>query len=106
MRREKRNLTIEKKIELARRYAGGDDVNALSNAYSVSVRQVYRVVAEQKGDTQYDEETHMMVGFSAAESEVDGFLEIARTVGVANGGYAQNRTLQTGAGGPKRTRHL
>jgi hypothetical protein len=98
MRRENRNLTIEKKIELARRYAGGEGVNALSEAYSVSARQVYRVVAEQKGDTQYDAETHVMVGFRAAKSEVDGFLEIARTVGIANKSAAFRSLLRAAQG--------
>jgi len=98
MRRLKRKLTIEKKIELARRHAAGEDVNTLSKAFSISHRQVYRVIAEQKGDTQYDEETHIMVGFRAPESEVNGFLDLARSVGIENKSAAFRALLRISQG--------
>lgn len=98
MRRLKRKLTIEKKIELARRHAAGEGVNTLSKAFSISHRQVYRVIAEQKGDTQYDEETHIMVGFRAPESEVNGFLDMARSVGIENKSAAFRALLRISQG--------
>ncbi len=38
MRRKKRNLTIDRKIELTRHHEDGEVVNTLSKAFSKSVR--------------------------------------------------------------------
>ncbi len=38
MRRKKRNLTIDRKIELARHHEDGEVVNTLSKAFSKNVR--------------------------------------------------------------------
>ena len=52
LRRMKRSrLTVEHRQELARRHAVGEDVNTLSEAFQVSIRQVYRVLSDEKGDT-------------------------------------------------------
>jgi len=42
-RMKRSKLTVERRIELARRHAAGEDVNALSKAFQVSVRQVSKI---------------------------------------------------------------
>jgi len=98
MRRLKRNLTIEKKIELARRYAAGEDVNSLSKAFSISHRQVYRVIAEQKGDTATSEKKSVVVTFRAPEKEVEGYLRLAEEVGIAERSAAFRALLRISQG--------
>ena len=89
LRRMKRSrLTIEQRQELVRRHALGEDVNALSKAYQVTIRQVYRVLADEKGDTRGRARVSKPVSFRAPTGEIDAFLACARGVGITGSSQA------------------
>jgi len=98
MRRNRKNLSIEKRIELARRYSGGEDVNALSKEFSVSIRQVYRIAAEQKGDTAASDKIPIVVSFRAPEAEVEAYLKLAEEVGITERSYALRSLVRMAQG--------
>ncbi|AUQ92607.1 hypothetical protein PhaeoP24_04049 (plasmid) [Phaeobacter inhibens] len=78
----KKRLPIEKRIELAQRYAKGEQPNDLSKAFGVSVRQVYRIIAEEKGDTRSKDDKQVVVSFRAPEAEVKGYLDLVKVHGI------------------------
>ncbi|TLP55508.1 hypothetical protein FEE96_22590 [Parasedimentitalea maritima] len=89
LRRMKRSrLTVEQRQELARRHAVGEDVNTLSKAYQVTIRQVYRVLADEKGDTRGRARVSKSVSFRAPTGEIDAFLASARGVGITGSSQA------------------
>ncbi len=89
LRRMKRSrLTVEHRQDLARRHALGEDVNALSKAYQVTIRQVYRVLADEKGDTRGRARVSKSVSFRAPTGEIEGFLASARVVGIIGSSQA------------------
>lgn len=96
MKRSK--LTVERRIELARRHAAGEDVNALSKAYQVTVRQVYRVVAEERGDTRGRAQVSKPVAFRAPVDEVEAFLTSARAVGITGSSQAFRALVRMASG--------
>lgn len=67
-------LTVEQRQELARRHASGENVNALAKAYQVIIRQVYRVIADEKGDTRGRARVTKSVSFRAPTGEIEAFL--------------------------------
>ena len=81
-------LTVEQRQELARRHVLGEDVNALSKAFQVAIRQVYRVLADEKGDTRGRARVSKSVSFRAPTAEIDAFLESARGVGITGSSQA------------------
>ena len=89
LRRMKRSrLTIEQRQELARRHVLGEDVNALSKAYQVTIRQVYRVLADEKGDTRGRARVSRSVSFRAPTGEIEAFLSSAHRVGITGSSQA------------------
>lgn len=98
MRRNRKNLPIEKRIELARRYSGGEDAKALSKEFSVSIRQVYRIAAEQKGDTAASDKSPIVVSFRAPEAEVEAYLKLAEEVGITERSYALRSLVRMAQG--------
>ena len=89
LRRMKRSrLTIEQRQELAPRHALGEDVNVLSKAYQVTIRQVYRVLADEKGDTRGRARVSKSVSFRAPVGEIEAFLSTARGVGITGSSQA------------------
>jgi len=89
LRRMKRSrLTIEQRQELARRHALGEDVNALSKAYQVTIRQVYRVLSDEKGDTRGSARVSKSVSFRAPVGEIEAFLSSAHSVGITGSSQA------------------
>ena len=89
LRRMKRSrLTVEQRQELARRHALGEDVNALSKAYQVTIRQVYRVLADEKGDTRGRARVSRSVSFRAPTGEIEAFLSSAHSVGITGSSQA------------------
>jgi len=99
MRQPKRKrLAIEQRIELARRHAGGEDVNALSKSFSISIRQVYRVIANEKGDTRGRVRVSKHVTFRAPKDEIEGFLDSARTVGITGSSQAFRALVRLASG--------
>ena len=81
-------LTVEQRQELARRHVLGEDVNALSKSYQVTIRQVYRVIADEKGDTRGRARVSKSVSFRAPKGEIETFLTSARDVGITGSSQA------------------
>jgi hypothetical protein len=81
-------LTAEQRQELARRHVLGEDVNALSKAYQVTIRQVYRVLADEKGDSRGKARVSKSVSFRAPTGEIEAFLVSARDVGITGSSQA------------------
>jgi hypothetical protein len=96
MKRSK--LTVERRIELAQRHAAGEDVNALSKAFQVSVRQIYRVVVEERGDTRGRAQVSKPVAFRAPVDEVEAFLTSAGSVGITGSSQAFRALVRMASG--------
>jgi len=91
-------LTVERRIELARRHAAGEDVTALAKAFQVSMRQVYRVVAEERGETRGRSQVSKPVAFRAPVEEVEAFLASARAVGITGSSQAFRALVRMATG--------
>ena len=94
----RKNLTVEQRLELKRRYVAGEDVNALSKAFRVTIRQVYRIVAGQKGDTRTVEKPSVSVSFRAPESEIEAFVDVAKSVGITGRSQAFRSLVRMATG--------
>ena len=89
LRRMKRSrLTNEQRQDLVRRHALGEDVNALAKAYQVTIRQIYRVLADEKGDTRGRARVSKSVSYRAPVGEIEAFLASARCVGITGSSQA------------------
>ena len=99
LRRMKRSrLTIEQRQELAQRHALGEDVNALSKAYQVTIRQIYRVLADEKGDTRGRARVSRSVSFRAPPGEIEAFLATARGAGITGSSQAFRALVRMASG--------
>lgn len=78
----RRVLNIERRQQLANRYRQGESVNTLSKSYAVTMRQVYRILAEERGKTKAQSTPSKTVAFRAPASEIDAFLATAASVGI------------------------
>ena len=61
-------------------------------------RQVYRVIAGQKGDTRAAEAPTKSVSFRAPEYEIDAFLKVAKTVGISSRSQAFRSLVRMATG--------
>jgi len=91
-------LTVERRTQLARRHAAGEDVTTLAKAFQVSVRQVYRVAAEERGEGRGSVQVSKSVAFRAPVEEVEAFLESARTVGITGSSQAFRALVRMASG--------
>ena len=99
LRRMKRSrLTIEQRQELARRHVLGEDVNALSKAYQVTIRQIYRVLTDEKGDTRGRARVSKPVSFRAPTGEIEAFLATAHSVGITGSSQAFRALVRMASG--------
>jgi hypothetical protein len=99
LRRMKRSkLTVEQRQELARRHTAGEDVNALSKVFSTSIRQVYRVVADEQGDARGRARESKSVSFRAPKGEIDVFLTSAQSVGITGSSQAFRALVRMASG--------
>ena len=99
LRRMKRaRLTIEQRQDLVRRHALGEDVNALAKAYQVTIRQIYRVLADEKGDTRGRARVSKSVSFRAPVGEIEAFLANARRVGITGSSQAFRALVRMASG--------
>lgn len=94
----KRNLTIERRLELAKCYRQGDSANTLSKAFGITIRQVYRIVAEERGDTKAKRDPSRHVTFRAPKSEINAFLAVAMTAGITGPSQAFRVLLRMAQG--------
>ncbi|TLP55906.1 hypothetical protein FEE96_21655 [Parasedimentitalea maritima] len=63
-------------------------MNALSKAYQVTIRQIYRVLADEKGDTRGRARVSKPVSFRVPVGEIEAFLASARGVGITGSSQA------------------
>jgi hypothetical protein len=96
MRRSK--LTVERRAELARRRRAGEDVAALAVAFGITPRQVYRVIADEKGDTRGRVGASKPVAFRAPVAEVEAFVQSARSVGITGSSQAFRALVRMATG--------
>ena len=99
LRRMKRSrLTVEQRQELAGRHAAGENVNALSKVFCITIRQVYRVLADEKGDTRGRARESKPVSFRAPSGEIEAFLASARDVGITGSSQAFRALVRMASG--------
>lgn len=91
-------LTVEQRQELARRHVLGEGVTALSKAYQVTIRQVYGVLADEKGDTRGRARVSKSVSFRAPKGEIEAFLASARGVGITGSSQAFRALVRMASG--------
>ncbi len=68
-----KRLTLEERIELARRYHAGETPKALAEVYGVSRRHVTRLAKEERGEGVEVRDPSVAVSFRAAQSDVATF---------------------------------
>lgn len=73
MARPAKNLKLEQRIEIARRFASGESAKALSTVFGVSRRQINRLVKEETGDGVAVRDPTEIVSFRASQSELAAF---------------------------------
>jgi len=76
----------------------GEDVNALSKMFCITIRQVYRVLADEKGDTRGRARVSKSVSFRAPTGEIEAFLTSARDVGITGSSQAFRALVRMASG--------
>ncbi len=93
-----KNLTLEQRIELARRYQSGEAAKDLAVAFGVSPRHVARVGKEERGDALDVRDPSQVVTFRAALSEIEAFDAAWTAFGFASRGQALKALLRARCG--------
>lgn len=73
MSRARKNLTLEQRIEIARRAHAGEAPKDLSAEYCVTVRHISRLAKEHRGEGVEVRDPSEIVSFRAAQSELEAF---------------------------------
>lgn len=94
MARPAKNLKLEQRIEIARRFASGESAKALSAVFGVSTRQINRLVKEETGDGVAVRDPTEIVSFRASQSELAAFEAEWQECGFANRSQALNAMLR------------
>ncbi|MCF6328727.1 MAG: hypothetical protein L3J02_02870 [Henriciella sp.] len=94
MARPAKNLKLEQRIEIARRFAAGESAKALSAIFGVSSRQINRVAKEETGDGLAVRDPSEIVSFRATRSELTAFDAEWQKRGFANRSQALNAVLR------------
>ena len=94
MARPTKNLKLEQRIEIARRFAAGESAKALSAVFGVSTRQVNRLAKEETGDGMAVRDPTEIVSFRATRSELEAFDADWQALGFANRSQALNAVLR------------
>lgn len=94
----RKKLTVEQRQKMAQRRAAGEEVAALAEAFGTTVRQVYRVVANEKGETRGAARASKSVSFRAPEAEIAAFLESAKSVGIIGSSQAFRALIRMATG--------
>lgn len=93
-----RNLTLEARIEIARRAHAGEAVRDLAAEYGVSPRHVSRLAREQRGEGVEVRDPSEIVSFRAARSELAAFDAEWQARGFANRNQALKAVLRARCG--------
>ena len=78
--RPAKNLKLEERIEVARRFAAGESAKDLAAAFGISPRHVNRLAKEEAGEGIAVRDPSETVAFRASRSELDSLrCRVART---------------------------
>ncbi|MDA7430644.1 helix-turn-helix domain containing protein [Primorskyibacter aestuariivivens] len=94
MPRPAKNLKLEQRIEVARRFAAGESAKDLAAAFGISPRHVNRLAKEEAGEGIAVRDPSETVAFRASRSELDAFDLEWRARGYANRSQALNAVLR------------
>ena len=94
MPRPAKNLKLEERIEVARRFAAGESARELAAAFGISPRHVNRLAKEEAGEGIAVRDPSETVAFRASRSELDAFDAEWRERGYANRSQALNAVLR------------
>ena len=94
MGRARKNLTLEARIEVARRFAAGESAKDLAAAFGISRRHVNRIAKEEAGEGITVRDPSETVAFRASRSELDAFDAEWHERGYANRSQALNAVLR------------
>jgi transcriptional regulator with XRE-family HTH domain len=92
--RPAKNLKLEERIEVARRFAAGESAKELAAAFGISPRHVNRLAKEEAGEGIAVRDPSETVAFRASRSELDAFDMEWRERGYANRSQALNAVLR------------
>ncbi|WP_298571455.1 hypothetical protein [uncultured Aliiroseovarius sp.] len=98
MSRARKNLTIEQRIEIARRFQAGEAARELSKQFGVSVRHVSRLAKEEIGDGLAVRDPSEVVSFRASQSELEAFDADWQARGFANRSQALKAVVRARCG--------
>lgn len=98
MGRARKNLTLEQRIEIARRAQAGEAPRDLSAEYRVSVRHISRLAKEHRGEGVEVRDPSEIVSFRAAQSELEAFDAEWREKGFSNRSQALKAVLRARCG--------
>ncbi|MBL4766798.1 MAG: hypothetical protein JKY94_03675 [Rhodobacteraceae bacterium] len=94
MKTRRKNLKLERRIEVGRRFAKGESAKTLSAAFGISTRQVNRIANEQRGEGLSVRDPSETVAFRASQSELAAFDAEWRERGFRNRSQALNAVLR------------
>ena len=94
MPRPAKNLKLEERIEVARRFAAGESAKDLAAAFGISARHVNRLAKEEAGQGITVRDPSETMAFRASRSELAAFDAEWRERGYANRSQALNAVLR------------
>ncbi|KEJ94516.1 Homeodomain-like domain-containing protein [Pseudosulfitobacter pseudonitzschiae] len=94
MPRPAKNLKLEQRIEVARRFAAGESAKDLAAAFGISPRHVNRLAKEEAGEGITVRDPSETVAFRASRSELEAFDAEWCERGYANRSQALNAVLR------------
>ena len=94
MPRPAKNLKLEERIEVARRFAAGESAKELAAAFGISPRHVNRLAKEEAGEGIAVRDPSETVAFRASRSDLGAFDAEWRERGYANRSQALNAVLR------------
>ncbi len=98
VKRSRKNLTIEQRIEIARRFQAGEAAQDLSAEFGVSARHVLRLAKEEIGEGIAVRDPSEVVTFRAFLSELSAFDADWRARGFANRSQALKAVVRARCG--------
>ncbi|MEP4194267.1 MAG: hypothetical protein ABJL99_01380 [Aliishimia sp.] len=98
MGRTRKNLTIEQRIEIARRFQAGGAARDLSAEFGVSVRHISRLAKEEIGEGVAVRDPSEVVTFRASQSELSAFDGDWHARGFANRSQALKAVVRARCG--------
>lgn len=96
--RSRKNLTIEQRIEIARRFQAGEAAQDLSAEFGVSVRHVSRLAKEEIGEGVAVRDPSEVVTFRASQSELQAFDADWQARGYSNRSQALKAVVRARCG--------